>query len=1566
VTLAEESLRDQVAALADGTLLRAFAQAYLHRHHEPGADPEQVLAEVRGAYGLMAGRMREPACVRTFNPTAGADGYEPVGSVVETATDDLPFLVDSVTAELEGRGLAIRRVMHPILGTERAADGTLQSVCDPRDSARRESIMHFELDRRLGEDELAELAAALQGVLGDVRRVVADFPAMTQRIGRMIELARAAAGPHGFDEVNETIAFLRWLMEGTFTFLGYREYVVRDDKLTVVDGSGFGLLGDCGSSAVANGKPVAELKPATRDWIESGDLLTVAKTNRLSPVRRRARMDYIAVRFERDGEIGECRLIGLFTRKAYTSPATDTPLLGHKLRRILEAEALIDGSHDHRAAVAIFGSFYKDELFAASWEDLRSMLVVLLAMQADEVRALTRRTADGRTASLVVALPRRRYSAELGERIAALLTRRFGEHTTVESHLVIDDQFTHARLHFALHSRSGELPDPPLEELEDEIRQLSRSWEDAVEAVLRERLGAVRAHELAAVWCDRFPDFYQAATEPQLAAGDVVRFDELMRADGDLVVGLQHAEGRSGPRTRLALYKTGGKVELSEILPILEMLGLQVHDERPARLLTDDGETFVQNLGVRGPQGEPLNLEELGDRLADTIVAVRRGDTDADWLSKLVVVAGLTWQQVGLLRAYRVYRQRAGARFGLRYDGEAFAAQPHIAAKLVRYFELLHDPSTEGDAGALREEIVTDLDAVESLDQDRILRDQLTLVEATLRTNAFRLGRDAVALKLRSEDVPGIPTPKPYVEVFVHSVAMEGIHLRGGAIARGGLRWSDRLDFRTEVYGLMRAQMTKNAVIVPTGAKGGFYLKQRPDDPAQLRATVETQYKRFIGALLDLTDNISVEGAVVHPDGVVVRDGEDPYLVVAADKGTATFSDAANAMALERGFWLGDAFASGGSQGYDHKKLGITARGAWESVKRLFREHGEDPERDVITVAGVGDMSGDVFGNGTLLSRTLKLVAAYDHRHVFIDPDPDPEASWRERKRLFDLGPGTSWADYTGITEGGGVWPRSAKRIELSAQARAVLGVEDEVLPPDEVIRAILRAPVDLLFNGGIGTVVKASYESDADARDRSSDAIRVNATEVRARVVGEGGNLGWTQRARIEGAAAGVGVTADFIDNSAGVDSSDHEVNLKILLGHAGLPFEERNDVLRAATEDVVAHVLQDSYRQARILSREVVTSPGRIYAYEDLMEALEAEGILNREADALPAASELGQRRRGGQGLHRPELAVLLTHAKRSLTDALLDSELVDEPWFERDLRGYFPPAFVERFGHLFTEHRLRRELIATLIANEVVDALGPSFVSRLATELGVAPAAVVRAYRIARDVTGAIGRFAAIDALETALDDEVEVELVEGVERLVETVTRWYLQHAPAGALQELVEAGHEGFEAIEDALDTTPPERIAAVSDRLQALGVPSTLAEAHALAPDLAFAPDVIAVATECGRELEEVGLAFALLGDQLRFGWLETELDELPASQRVQRWAVQALRDDARAARRALVASALTAAPSLDPEAAIAAFVERNAARAEHLGSVMRSLSVDGAELAGLMVVVRELRALVG
>jgi glutamate dehydrogenase len=862
---------------------------------------------------------------------------------------------------------------------------------------------------------------------------------------------------------------------------------------------------------------------------------------------------------------------------------------------------------------------------------------------------------------------------------------------------------------------------------------------------------------------------------------------------------------------------------------------------------------------------------------------------------------------------------------------------------------------------------------VPSLDHDRILRNQLGLVEATVRTNVYRRGRRSIAFKLRSAEVPAIPQPPPLFEIYVHASEVEGIHLRGGKIARGGLRWSDRMDYRTEVFGLMRAQMTKNAVIVPEGAKGGFYLRQRPDDPAALKAEVERGYVTFISGLLDLTDNL-VEGEVVHPDGVRVLDDDDTYLVVAADKGTATFSDTANRIAARYGFWLGDAFASGGSKGYDHKALGITARGAWESLKRHFRELDLDPAVDEFSVVGIGDMSGDVFGNGMLLSDKIRLVAAYDHRHVFIDPNPATARSFPERKRLFDLA-GSSWDDYDRdlISQGGGVWPRSAKRIELSEQARRALGTDAEVLTPNEVIQAILRAPVDVLWNGGIGTVVKASTETDADALDRSSDAIRVNASDLRCRVIAEGGNLGLTQRARIEFARNGGRVNADFIDNSAGVDCSDHEVNLKILLDLAvrrgELDDEGRDALLAEVTDDVAAHVLYDSFLQAQILAQEVRGSASRMFAYEDLMESLEAEGLLHRKVEFLPTTEDMADRRRSGRGLERPELAVLVAYAKRSLTGALLHSSLPDEPYLDDDLRRYFPPPVVERFGALLSEHPLRRELVATIIANDVVNALGPTFVSRLVAEQGAEAAEVVRAYRIARAVTGAEGRWATVERFDRTVERQAQWQLMEGVDALMEATARWYLENARGADLETTIAEGREGFQRVLAVLPNLPTSvrREARERDTAELVrqGVPEEVARAYAYLPVLAYAPDIIAAARAVDRPVEQVGVAFALMEDRVQIGWIQEQLDELPASTRMQRWAVQALRDDLWHARRELVERALGEAPGAAVEVAVDRFVDERPDAMRRLEGFARTISVEGtADLAGLTLVVRQLRAL--
>jgi len=1530
--LAERAGGERSQAVCD------FARAYLRRVDYDGGEAAALAAEVLGVFELAASRGRAEMAVRAFNPARERDGYTPGGSVLETNTRDLAFLVDSVSAELQGRGIGIQRVVHPIVGIERAPNGTIAGIVPASTSPQhRESVMHFDLDRRLEPEELADLEDAVRGVLAQVIRVVEDFTPMEAAVERMAERAREGAERFGEDQSEEAVAFLRWLRRAHFIFLGYTE-----------NGSSLGLLRD------------REAPEVTGDG-----LLTIAKSNEISPIHRRARMDVIALR-SADGDV--TKLVGLFTRRAFVQPAADTPVLDRKLRRVLEAEELIEGSHDYKAAELMFESFPRDELFAWSEADLRRAVSTLLDVHGERVRLMARSSEDGRGASVVIALPRERYSGELRARVASLLQRRLGA-ASVEAHEVIGDA-EHVRVHFSAHVPDGGVPEIDEDELEQQVLGLARTWDDGLRERLIVRLGEERGRMLAARWCRKLPDSYKAATDPGLAVYDVEGFERLLVGGEEIVVGLQDERGR---RTRFSLYKQGSKLELSRVMPILENLGLRVIEERPTQLQHGAG-AWVQDFGVLGPGGQALDLDAVGDRVADCFTAVWRGEAESDSLNQLVLDGGLEWPDVAILRAYRKYRQRIGSRFTEGYQNEVIVANAHVTAKLMRLFSMRFDPRQERDAdeeSELRAAILADLDHVVSLDHDRILRNQLGLIEATVRTNAFAPARDALAFKFRSAEVPAIPQPPPLFEIYVYSPEMEGIHLRGGRIARGGIRWSDRQDYRTEVYGLMRAQMVKNAVIVPSGAKGGFYLKGGDAGYEHVRG----QYVRYVSALLDVTDNL-VEGEVVRPDGVRVLDEDDTYLVVAADKGTATFSDTANEVATRRGFWLGDAFASGGSKGYDHKALGITARGAWESLKRHFLELGRDPAVDRFTAVGIGDMSGDVFGNGLLLSDRIALVAAYDHRHVFIDPQPaDTEASWRERKRLFEL-ERSSWDDYDRelISAGGGVWPRAAKSIPLSEQARAALGIEDAALPPNEVIQAILRAPVDVLWNGGIGTVVKASTETDDDARDRSSDHIRVDAADLRCRVIAEGGNLGLTQRARIEFAQAGGFVNADFIDNSAGVDCSDHEVNLKILLGLAvqrgELDAEGRDRLLADVTEHVAAHVLRDSFLQAQILTQEVRVSAARMYAYEDLMLLLEQAGLLNRGVEKLPGSEEMSDRRRHGDGLVRPELAVLVAHSKRHLTDAVLESDLLEDPFFDRDLAAYFPVPVVDRFGHLLPEHPLRRELLATLEANLVVNCLGPTFASRLMAERGASAHEVVRAFRMAVEVSGAEERWSAIEGLGRTVAPDTMWELIEGVDWLVEATARWYLAHPPETSVSEAVAAGRDGLTRIAKILpelgDAEWKEEREQRTQRMLELDVPEPLARTHAYQPGLAHAPDMVLVARATGRPVEDVGEAFYRVGDGVRLEWLEHRVLGLSAESRTQRWAAQALLEDLLSARRDLAHRALVEAPSAAPALAVAAFLERREAHMERYETFLRSLTRDGAvDLPGLTLAARTLRALV-
>jgi glutamate dehydrogenase len=1610
VSLQEESpsagsadgIADVVAQLArerDSEMLARFVGAYLRRApsadaEAPEEDPEALLAEARGAFALADARGGAVVGVRAFTPRREEHGYDTAGSVLETNTDDLPFLVDSVGAELAARGLRIVRVTHPIVGVRRdpGPPHRIVAIEHPRE-APHESVMHFELDRRLSPEELADLEDAARHVLATVRAVVDDFGALQGGLERLVEIvgaggARLAAAEQ---DPEEAAAFLHWVGDAHFVFLGFREDT-RDAEGRLrgtgpTHRSGLGLLRDTREAGEL--RVLAHDPPAADGHVRDAAVLEITKTHTLSPVHRREPMNVlIARRFADDGTvIGEARLLGLFTSRAYGEPASTTPLLRDKLRRILDAEDLIDGSHDSKAAIALFDSYPKGELFGAPFQEIRAQLSILLALRADEVRLLGRRARDGRGASLVAALPRERYGATLRERLRGMVASAYGtDH--VEQHEVFGES-DRVYLHLTVDGGGG-LPDVDVSDLERRLILEARTWRDRVGGALVHRHGPERGRMLAARWLKRLPESYRAAIEPLAAAEDVERFEALANGGTDFLVGLQDERGADGTRrTRVAFYRRGPKVELSQATPMLEHLGLRVIEEIPARLHGDD-ELWIQAFGVLNADPaalhEPLALGDVAARVADALEAVWRGDTESDSLNRLVVSAGLRWPQVQVLRAYRRYRQRIGSRYTESFQNDVIAANPAITAKLIRLFELRfavdERAGDEAAEEALRSEIRDDLDAVALLDHDRILRNQLGLIDATVRTNIFKNGRDAMAFKLRSEDVPAIPQPPPLFEIYVYAPDMEGIHLRGGRIARGGIRWSDRMDYRTEVFGLMRAQMTKNAVIVPAGAKGGFFLKERPDDPALLRDEVKRQYVRYIEALLDVTDDLSDDGETVAPDGVRVHDEQDSYLVVAADKGTAAFSDTANAIAVRRGFWLGDAFASGGSAGYDHKGLGITAKGAWESVKRHFRELNVDPERDVVRAVGIGDMSGDVFGNGMLLSRSLQLIAAYDHRHIFLDPDPDPERSFAERERLFALG-GSSWDDYDrkAMSAGGEVFSRDVKSIALTSQVRRALDISDEALAPTDLIRAILRAPVDLLWNGGIGTVVKASGESDADALDRSSDAIRVDGREVRARVVGEGGNLGFTHRARIEyanvGGHGGEGglINADFIDNSAGVDCSDHEVNLKILLDLAvrrgELPREERDGLLAEVTDDVVAHVLYDSFLQAQILSQVVRSSATRVVAYEDLMAALEAARILRRRDEALPTSDDMAERRRAGRGLVRPELAVLVAYAKRLLTDALMESDLPDEAAFDHDVRAYFPRPVVERFGHLIAEHPLRRELVATLAANDVVDALGPTFVSDLSGELGAEPAEVVRAFRIAREVTGSTQRWLEIEGQVQTLDADAAWRLLDGVDDLVAGVARWYLLHAPGADVEATVAAADDAFVTLAEEMPGLRSdawrEEHEALAIELVDVGVPDALARRHAFQRALRHAPDIIAVAQATGREVVAVARAFFDLGERLGLEWLEQEVLALPATTRVQRWAQQALLDDVLDARRVLAEKALEESPEAEPAAAVDAFLEAREAPMRRLSSVARALRAEGdGDLAGLTLAIRHLRGLAG
>jgi glutamate dehydrogenase len=1521
-------------------LLEPFAGMYLKRlaaSEVPDIPIDQLLAEISDLLDFFDARSSDAPAIRVFTPQGAECGYTTPGSVVQVVSDDSPFLVDSVAAAVARSGAHVVRHLHPIMGTVRDGSDRLVKIGSARGASTRESVQHFELDRVLTDDETRSLEADIAVVLTDIGDVVRDFTPMREAVKSMVAIAKQSVHHYSFEEVSETVDFLNWLLDDNYVFLGYREYTVADEgegvAVKAVSSTGLGILSGSGSEPTSI--LLEDLPPHLAHRYTGGDLLVITKTNRHATVHRDARMDYVGIRhIDPSGVmVTELRMLGLFTSKAYLTPAAEIPVLRRKLQSVLEIQDVIEGSHDYKSIIQIFETFPKDDLFAMAVEPLSETLGELVETEENlAVRLFVRRDLLDRAVSVLVTVPRDRFNGALRKQLQTLFIERFGG-ISIDYRLALGESGD-ARIHFSVWTGEGAPLDVDVLELEREVVALARSWDDRVFDELTGVTDEAVARRLCDTWAPLFPDYYKASTSIRLVAGDILALEDLMISDADLLAGIQNETGRGkAPAaherlTRITIYRKSGKLNLSMMMPLLEHLGLVVVEEVPTRLSNDEG-TYVHDFGVLSESGEQLDVDAVGDRIAAGIKAVLAGDSESDSLQRLLVLSGLTHDQLTILRAYRSYWHLVTPAFSKGYINDAFAAHPHIGEAIVRLFEARFGVDSDArDPEIIVDEILEYLDGVTSLDEDRIMRGFFGLVLATERTNILVPDRESLSLKFSSALVPDIPEPKPLFEIFVYAPAIEGVHLRGGMVARGGLRWSDRReDYRTEVLGLMKAQMTKNAVIVPTGAKGGFVIKESVDPSRPTYDEVRAGYKAFIRGLLDVTDN-RIGTDVVPPRGVECHDGDDPYLVVAADKGTASFSDTANELAREYGFWLDDAFASGGSAGYDHKALGITARGAWESVRRHFMDLGLDADSEEITVVGIGDMSGDVFGNGMLLSKNLKLVAAFDHRDIFIDPDPEPAVAWKERNRLFET-PRSSWADYDTdlVSRGGGVFSRSAKSIELTPQMREVLDTADTRLTPSDLIRRILAAPVDLLWNGGIGTYVKARSESTEGVQDRSNDAVRINGGQLRTRVVGEGGNLGLTQLGRIEYERNGGLVFTDFIDNSGGVHCSDREVNLKILLRMAEstgkIDEEERDRLIASMSDDVVDAILYDNFLQAQIISQRSATSARFIEAYSDLMDRLEREGILDREIEFLPSSEEMQQRAREGAGMARPEIAVLLAYAKRSLTDLLLASSLPDDPHFEVDLFAYFPPAITEEFPDEIRQHPLRRELISTIVANQVLNSQGSTYYSMMRTLTGASAAAIVRAYRIARLVTDAEQRWIDIEGLNGSVDAAIARTMLKDVDGLVSGVSRWYLNNRSDLTIDEVVARDRDDFSTLSNDLPKMRSdswrEPYEAVADELGAAGVSKELATRHAYQRALRRGPDIVDLAHDSLRSVAEIAALYTKSSNVLRIGWLERQMGLLPGSTPFERLAIESLRDDLLNLRHDIVAAVLDEADgSLD------------------------------------------------
>lgn len=1598
-----------------GTLLTYLQRYYLHTAPEDLADrdPVDVFGAALSHYRLAENRPQGTANVRVHTPTVEENGWTCSHSVVEVVTDDMPFLVDSVTNELSRQGRGIHVVIHPQIVARRDVTGRLIEVLPSRANAKDlphdvlvESWIHVEIDRETDRADLKQITADLLRVLSDVREAVEDWEKMRDAALRIADGLpnEPTADDLRDQEVEEARELLRWLAADHFTFLGYREYeLTESDALAAVPGTGLGILRADPQHDEDEAHPVSpsfsRLPADARAKAREHKLLVLTKANSRATVHRPSYLDYIGVKkFDAEGNvIGERRFLGLFSSAAYTESVRRVPVVRRKVAEVLQGAGFSPNSHDGRDLLQILETYPRDELFQTPTDQLRAIVTSVLYLQERRrLRLYLRQDEYGRYYSALVYLPRDRYTTGVRLRLIDILKEELGG-TSVDF-TAWNTESILSRIHFVVRVPSGtELPhltDADTERIEARLVEAARSWADGFGEALNAEFGEERAAELLRSYAGAFPEGYKADHSPRSAVADLVRLEELTHTEKDFALSLYEPVGAGPGERRFKIYRTGEQVSLSAVLPVLQRLGCEVVDERPYELrCADRTPAWIYDFGLRMPKagnGGDYLADDARERFQDAFAAVWTGEAENDGFNALVLGAGLNWREAMVLRAYAKYLRQAGSTFSQDYMEDTLRNNVHTTRLLVSLFEARMSPDRQR-AGTelidgLLEEVDGALDQVASLDEDRILRAFLTVIKATLRTNFFQEATGGerhgyVSMKFDPQAIPDLPAPRPAFEIWVYSPRVEGVHLRFGKVARGGLRWSDRReDFRTEILGLVKAQMVKNTVIVPVGAKGGFVAKQLPDPSVDRDAWLAEGiacYKTFISALLDITDNL-VAGEVVPPAQVVRHDEDDTYLVVAADKGTASFSDIANEVAVAYDFWLGDAFASGGSAGYDHKGMGITARGAWESVKRHFRELGHDTQTEDFTVVGVGDMSGDVFGNGMLLSEHIRLVAAFDHRHIFIDPDPDAALSYAERRRLFEL-PRSSWADYnkTLLSQGGGIHPRSAKSIPVNAAMREALGIEAGVtkMTPAELMQAILKAPVDLLWNGGIGTYVKAATESNADVGDKANDAIRVNGADLRVRVVGEGGNLGCTQLGRIEFDRNGGKINTDAIDNSAGVDTSDHEVNIKILLNglvvEGDMTVKQRNQLLAKMTEEVGVLVLRNNYAQNTALANAVAQSPSLLHAHQRFMRRLGRDGHLDRALEFLPNDRQIRELLNTGKGLSQPELAVLLAYTKITVAGDLIKTDLPDDPYLRRLLHAYFPKPLREKFGDAIDAHPLRREIVTTVLVNDTVNTGGSTFLHRLREETGATMEEIVRAQTAAREIFGLSAVWDAVEALDNEVPADVQTRIRLHSRRLVERGTRWLLGNRPQPLeLAETIEFFSERVEQVWAALPKmlrgADLEWYQGILDELTGAGVPEALALRVAGFSSAFPTLDIVAISDRNGQDALAVADVYYDLADRLSITQLMDRIIELPRADRWQSMARASIREDLYAAHAMLTADVLSVGNGTStPEERFQEWERKNAAILGRARTTLDEIqSSDTFDLANLSVAMRTMRQL--